>query len=128
MIAITAQILIGLSLLWLGLSDFLHMMANVPLRCIAQQFMATVFVSRYLALLFGLQLLGSVLLLVGRWKLLTLLLLGPIVLNLVFFHLIMVSRSFISAVLLALLESLAVWTCRRYFRSAFVSENQLGSS
>jgi putative oxidoreductase len=127
MIAVTAQILIGITLLWLGLSGFLHLMLNLPLRCIAEQSMTTIFLSPYLALLFGLQLLGTVLLLVGRWRLLTHLLLGPIVLNLVFFHLLMGSRSFISAALLALLEFLAIWICRRYFRSAFFSENQLGS-
>src|SRR5438270_11371774 len=118
MIAITAQILIGLTLLWLGLSGFLRLMANLPLRCIAQQSIAGIFLSHYLALHFGLQLLGSVLVLVGRWKLLTLLLLGAIVLNLVFFHFLMRSRSFISAVPLRLLEVLAIRTCRRHFRSA----------
>jgi putative oxidoreductase len=127
MIAITAQILIGVTLLSLGLRGFLHLMVTLPLRCIASQSIATIFFSRYLPLLFGLQLLGSLLLLVGRWKLLTLVLLGPIALNLVFFHLLMGSRSVTSAVLLALLEFLAIWTCRRYFRSAFLSENQLGS-
>jgi putative oxidoreductase len=127
MTAVTAQILIGVTLLWLGLSGFLHLMVNLPLRCIAQQSIATIFLSRYLALLFGLQLLGTVLLLVGRWKQLTCLLLGPIVLNLVFFHLLMGSRSFISVALLALLEFLVIWACRRYLRSAFLSENQWGS-
>lgn len=127
MIAITAQILIGVTLLWLGLWGFLHLMVTLPLRCIPQQSIATIFFSRYLPILFGLQLLGSLMLLVGRWKLLTLVLLGPVALNLVFFHLLMGSLSITSAVLLSLLEFLAIWTCRRYFRSAFVSENHLGS-
>ncbi|HTF70576.1 MAG TPA: hypothetical protein VK638_48685, partial [Edaphobacter sp.] len=84
-IAITAQILIGVTLLWLGL-DGLRLTANLPLRSIAQQSIATIFLSRYIALLFALQLLGSLLLLVGRWKVLALVLLGPIALNIVFFH------------------------------------------
>jgi hypothetical protein len=127
MIAITVQIVIGVTLLLRGLSGFLHLMAHLPAWCIAQQALATIFFSRYLPLLFGLQLLGSLLLLVGRWKRLALVLLGPIALNLVLFHFLMGAHSFISAVLLALFEFLAIWACGRYFRSAFVSENQLGS-
>ena len=113
-IAITAQILIGVTLLWLGL-DGLRLTANLPLRCIAQQSIATIFLSRYIALLFALQLLGSLLLLVGRWKVLALVLLGPIALNIVFFHVFIGRGSLILALLLALLESLVIWTCRRYF-------------
>src|SRR5258708_24821508 len=119
LIAITAQILIAATLLWLGLSGFLHLMANVPLSCIAQQSIATIFLSRYLALLLGLQLLGSLLLLVGRWNVLALVLLGPIVLNIVLFHLFMGPGSFIFALLLALLESGSMWACRRYLDSTF---------
>jgi hypothetical protein len=68
-------------------------------------------------LLFGLQVLGSLLLLVGRWNVLALVLLGPIALNIVFFHLFMGRGSLLFALLLALLESLAIWSCRRYFGS-----------
>jgi putative oxidoreductase len=125
-IAITAQILIAVTLLWLSLRGFLHLMANVPLRCIAQQSIATIFLSRYIALLVGLQLLGSLLLLVGRWNVLALVLLGPIVLNVVLFHLFMGPGSFIFALLLALLESGAIWTCRRYLDSTFQFEKKLG--
>jgi putative oxidoreductase len=120
MIAITAQILIGITFLWLSFNGLLHLMANLPLRCIAPQSIATIFLSRYIALLFALQLLGSLLLLVGRWKVLTLVLLGPIALNIVFFHVFMGRGSLIFALLLALFESLAIWICRRYFRSKFI--------
>jgi putative oxidoreductase len=116
-VAITAQILIGVTLLWLGLNRLLHLTADLPLRCIAQQSIAAIFLSRYIALLFALQLLGSLLLLVGRWKVLALVLLGPIALNIVFFHVFIGRGSLILALLLALVESLAIWTCRRFFRS-----------
>lgn len=125
-IAVTAPILIGITLLWLGLEGLLHFLANVPLRCIAQQSITTIFLSRYVALLFGIELLGSLLLLVGRWKVVALVLLGPIALNVVFFHLLMGSGSIVFAVVLALLESLAIWTCRRLFRSTSMFERQIG--
>jgi putative oxidoreductase len=124
-IAITAQILIGITLLWLGLSSLLHFLAHVPLRCIPRS-IATIFLSRYIALLFGLQLFGSILLLVGRWKVLALVLLGPIALNIVFFRLFMGRDSTVFAVVLALLESLVIWTCRRFFRSSAMFEGQIG--
>jgi putative oxidoreductase len=115
MIAITAQILIGVTLLWLGLNGLLHLAAKLPLKCIAPQSIASILLSPYIVLLFGLQLLGSLLLLVGRWNVLALVLLGPIALNIVFFHVFMGQGSLLFA--LALVESLAIWSCRRYFRS-----------
>jgi putative oxidoreductase len=127
-IAITAQILIAVALLWLGLSRFLHLMADVPLRCIAQQSIATIFLSRYIAILLGVQLLGSLLLLVGRWNVLAFVLLGPIVLNIVLFPLFMGPGSFIFALLLGLLESGAIWTCHRYLDSTFHFEKKDRSS
>ena len=117
MIAITAQILIGVTLLWLGLNGLLHLAANLPLKCIAPQSIASILLSPYIVLLFGLQLLGSLLLLVGRWNVLALVLLGPIALNIVFFHVFMGQDSLLFAVPLALVESFAIWSCRRYFRS-----------
>jgi putative oxidoreductase len=117
MIAITAQILIGVTLLWLGLNGLLHLPANLPLKCIAPQSIASVLLSPYIVLLFGLQLLGSLLLLVGRWNVLALVLLGPIALNIVFFHVFMGRGSLLFAVPLALVESLAICSCSRYFRS-----------
>ena len=118
-IAITAQILIGVTLLWLGLNGLLHLVANLPLRCIAPQSIASILASPYIVFLFGLQLLGSLLLLVGRWKVLAFVLLGPIALNIVFFHLFIGRGSLIFALLLALIESLVIWACGRYVRSKF---------
>ncbi len=118
-IAITAQILIGVTLLWLGLHYLLHLVANLPLRCIAPQSIASILASPYIVLLFSLQLLGSLLLLVGRWKVVAFVLLGPIALNIVFFHLFIGRGSLIFALLLAAIESLAMWACGRYFRSKF---------
>ena len=117
MIAIIAQILIGVTLLWLSLNGLLHLAANLPLKCIAPQSIASILLSPYIVLLFGLQLLGSLLLLLGRWNVLALVLLGPIALNIVFFHVFMERGSLPFAVTLALVESLAVWSCRRHLRS-----------
>jgi hypothetical protein len=117
MIAITAQILIGVTLLWLGLNGLLHLAANLPLKCIAPQSIISILLSPYVVIFFALQLLGSLLLLVGRWNVLALVLLGPIALNIVFFHVFMGRGSVLFAVPLALVESLAIWSCHRYFRS-----------
>jgi putative oxidoreductase len=116
-ITITAQILIAVTFLWLGLSRLLHLVTSLPLMCIARQSLAAILLSRYFVLLLALQLLGSLLLLVGRWKVIAFVLLGPIALNIVLFHLLMGRDSFIFALLLALLESLVIWTCRRLVRS-----------
>jgi hypothetical protein len=117
MSAITTQFLIGVTLLWIGLNGLLHLAVNLPLKCIAPQAIANILLSPYIVLLFGLQLLGTLLLLVGRWNVLALVLLGPIALNIVFLHVFMGRGRLLFAVPLALVESLAIWSCRRYFRS-----------
>ena len=126
-IAVSAQILIAVTLLWLSLSRTLHLVASLPLRCIAQQSIAAILLSRYIVLLLVLQLLGSLLLMVGRWKVIAFVLLGPISLNIALFHLFMGRDSFIVALLLALLESLVIWTCSRLFRSelALISDGHV---
>jgi putative oxidoreductase len=126
-IAITAQILIAATLLCLGLSRSLHLVTTLPLRCIAQQSIAAILLSRHIVLLLALQLLGSLLLLVGRWKVIAFVLLGPIALNIVLFHLLMGRNRFTFALPLALLESLVIWTCRRLFRSelALISDGHV---
>ena len=116
-IAITAQILIAVTFLWLGLSRSLHLVISLPLMCMARQSIAAILLSPYLVLLFALQLLGSLLLLVGRWKMIAFVLVGPIALNIVLFHLFLGRDSFIFALPLALVESLAIWTCRRLLTS-----------
>jgi putative oxidoreductase len=118
-IAITAQILIAVTFLWLGLRRSVHLATSLPLRYVAQRFIAATLLSRHIVLLLALQLLGSLLLMVGRWKVIAFVLLGPIALNIVLFHLFMGRDSFSIALLLALLESLVIWTCRRLFRSEF---------
>ena len=125
-IAVSAQTLIAVTFLWLSLSRTLHLVASLPLRCIAQQSIAAILLSRYIVLLLVLQLLGSLLLMVGRWKVIAFLLLGPIALNIALFHLFG-RDSFIFALPLALLESLVIWTCRRLFRSelALISDGHV---
>jgi hypothetical protein len=44
-------------------------------------------------------------------------LLGPIALNIVFFHVFLGRSSLLAGLLLALVESVAIWSCRRYFGS-----------
>jgi putative oxidoreductase len=126
-VAITAQILIAVTFLWLGLSRGLHLVTSLPPRCTAQRFIAATLLSRHIVLFLALQLLGSLLLMVGRWKVIAFVLLGPIALNIVLFHLFMGRDSLIFALLLALLESLVIWTCRRLFRSelALISDGHV---
>jgi hypothetical protein len=50
----------------------------------------------------------------SRWSVVAFLLLGPIALNIVFVYLFMGQSSFIFVFLLSLLESLMIWTYRRY--------------
>lgn len=85
-----SRLLLGLIFTVFGLNGFLHFIPMPPPAGLAGQFMGALFVSHYLIPIFALQLIGGVLLLVNRYVPLALTLLGPIVVNIDLFHVLMV--------------------------------------
>ncbi len=88
-ITFSSRLLLGLIFTVFGLNGFLHFIPMPPPAGLAGQFMGALFVSHYLAPIFALQLVGGVLLLVNRYVPIALTLLGPIVVNIVLFHILM---------------------------------------
>ena len=62
-----ARYLAGVIFLVFGLNGFLHFIPLPPPNGVAGQFMAALYVSHYLPLIFGLQVVGAVLLLLNRF-------------------------------------------------------------
>jgi hypothetical protein len=88
-ITVIARLLLGLIFLVFGLNGFLHFIpASLPSGT-AGQFIGALFVSNYLVVVFLLQLIPAVLLLINRYVPLALTLLGPIIVNILLFHLLM---------------------------------------
>jgi uncharacterized membrane protein YphA (DoxX/SURF4 family) len=84
-----ARILLGLIFTVFGLNGFLHFIHMPPPTGIAGQFFGALFVSRYYVAVFAFQIIGGVLLLVGRYIPLGLTILGALLVNILLFHLTM---------------------------------------
>ncbi|MBV8968880.1 MAG: hypothetical protein JO331_07445 [Verrucomicrobia bacterium] len=88
---IIARFLLGLIFLVFGLNGFLHFIPMSLPEGVAGQFFGALFASHYLVFIFLLQLIGGLLLLIGRYVPLALTLLGPVIVNILLFHLLMAS-------------------------------------
>ena len=88
--ALIARILLGLIFFVFGLNGFLNFipMGKMPAG-LAGQFLGVLFQSHYVYVVSALQLVGGALLLVNRYVPLALVLLGPVIVNIFFFHLLM---------------------------------------
>jgi putative oxidoreductase len=84
-----SRFLLGFIFLVFGLNGFLHFIPMPPPSGVAGQFLGSMFVSKYLLLVFAIQLIGGVLLLVNRYVPLALTILGPIIVNILLFHSLM---------------------------------------
>src|SRR5258708_870609 len=81
-----ARILLGFLFVIFGLNGFLNFIHMPPPTGLAAQFIGALFVSHYMNVVFALELIGGVLLLANRFVPLALTLLGPVVVNILLFH------------------------------------------
>ncbi len=110
-----ARILLGLIFVVFGVNAFLHFLPMPPMQGLSAQFMGALFQSHYLYAIKCFEITGGLLLLLGRYIPLGLTLLGPVIVNILFFHIFLDN----SGLPLALIVSaLALFLLVRY-RSAF---------
>jgi putative oxidoreductase len=84
-----ARILLGLIFVVFGLNAFLNFLHAPMPTGLAGQFMGALFMSHFFVVPFGFQILGGLLLLAGRFVPLALVILAPILVNILTFHLTM---------------------------------------
>ena len=113
--ALIARILLGLAFTVFGLNMFLHFMPGKPPEGQAGAFIGALMSSGYIYAVGALQLIGGLLLLLGRWVPLGLTLLGPVIVNIVLFHICLERTGLPIAIVVAVL---ALIVLARY-RSAF---------
>ncbi|HZI47930.1 MAG TPA: DoxX family membrane protein [Pyrinomonadaceae bacterium] len=120
-VALIARLLLGLLFLVLGLNTFLHFL-NMPMPTgLAGQFMGALFQSGYLYVVAGLQVVGAVLLLVGRFVPLALVLLGPVIVNILLYHLLLNPAGIGLALVATVLWFIVFYAYRQYFSGIFVN-------
>src|ERR1700755_1098649 len=101
--SLIARYLAGVIFLVMGLNGFLHFIPLPPPAGIAGQFMASLYVTHYLWVIFAFQVVAGALLLVNRYVPLAVAILAPVLVNILTFHILMAPNGLPFAVFVALL-------------------------
>ena len=121
--SLIARLLLGLIFLTFGLNGFLHFIPTPPPSGVAGQFFAALVASPYWMVIFATQVIGGVLLLVGRFVPLALVILGPVIVNIISFHAFMAPAGLpLAAVVTALWVVVAVRN-KQHLAGLFVAKS-----
>jgi putative oxidoreductase len=119
--ALIARILLGLVFFVFGLNGFLGFIPTPPLPPgPTGQFLGALFVSHYILVVAGVQVVGGALLLVNRYVPLGLTLLGPVIVNILCYHLLLDRHGLVIALVTAILWGILMFRHRQYFSGLFV--------
>lgn len=113
--ATIARIILGLIFVVFGVNAFLHFLPMPPMQGLSAQFMGALYLSHYLYAIKCFEIIGGLLLLLGRYIPLGLTLLGPVIVNIVFFHIFLDPTGLPLAIIVAFLALLLLWQNRRAF-------------
>jgi len=114
--AIIIRVVLGLIFVTFGLNMFLNFIPMPPPpEGPAREFMTALFLSHYLYVVGALQVVGGVLLLIGRKVPLGLTLLGPVIVNILCFHVLMAPAGLPMAIVVSLLALFLLWRYREHF-------------
>jgi uncharacterized membrane protein YphA (DoxX/SURF4 family) len=121
--SIVARYLLGLIFLVFGLNGFLHFIPMPPPKgALAAQFGGAIFASHYWVVVFGVQVLGGILLLVNRFVVLALVLLGPVIVNIFFFHALMAPEGLPLAIIVVVLWVILAVRYKQHLAGIFVQQ------
>src|SRR5437899_1070643 len=113
---IISRVLLGLIFVTFGLNIFLNFIQMPPPpEGPARQFMTALFTSHYVYVVGALQVVGGLILLSGRWMPLGLTLLGPVILNILCFHVLMAPAGLPMALVVSFLALFQLWRYREHF-------------
>jgi putative oxidoreductase len=113
---IISRVLLGLIFVTFGLNMFLNFIPMPPPpEGPAREFMTALFMSHYLYVVGALQVVGGLILLSGRWIPLGLTLLGPVIVNILCFHILMAPAGLPLALAVSFLALFLLWRYREYF-------------
>ena len=119
-VALIARILLGLVFVVFGANAFLHFIPMGPMPTgIAGQYMGALFAAHYMYPVGFIMVAGGLLLLVGLYVPLGLVLLGPILVNILLFHLLMAPQTIGMGLFCTLLWLLIFWRVRSAFYPIF---------
>ncbi len=119
-LATAARILLGAGFVVFGLNGLLHFLPNPEMQGPAGAFIGALVNSGYLITLVALtQVVGGALVLTGVFVPLGLVLLAPVLVNIVLFHLFLEPSGIVPGLMLCVCEIIVAWQHRRAFRGLF---------
>jgi putative oxidoreductase len=121
-VSLISRILLGLIFLVFGANGFLHFIPMPPPTGVAGQYMGALFVSKFLVVVFLLELVPAILLLVNRYVPLALTLLGPVIVNIFLFHAFMAPAGLPLALIVIILWVLVFLSVKPAFSGLFVQK------
>jgi len=114
-LTIIVRSLLGLIFIVFGLNAFLHFISMPPPQGLAADFMKALFMSQYFYVIAILQIAGGALCLLGRFVPLGLTLLGPVIVNILLFHIFLQPTGLPLALVVSALALFLLWAYRRAF-------------
>jgi putative oxidoreductase len=115
-LTIIARVLLGLIFVFFGSNGLLHFLPMPPLpQGVAGEYLHAFFASGYVYVISSFQVVGGLLLLVGRFVPLGLIILAAIIINIWTFHLLMAPEGLPPAVVVTILELFLFWSYRNRF-------------
>ena len=120
-LTLIARLLLGLIFFVFGLNGFLNFLSMGPMPSgLAGQFIGALVLSHYYWVVAALQLVGGVLLLVNRFVPLGLVLLGPVIVNIILYHVFLNPVGIGLAIVVTILWFIVFYAHRQYFSGIFL--------
>jgi putative oxidoreductase len=122
-LVLIARILLGLVFVVFGLNGFLNFLDMGPMPSgLAGQFIGALAQSHYFWVVAALQVIGGALLLINRFVPLGLVLLGPVIVNILLYHVFLNTAGIAVAIVVAILWLIVFYWHRQYFSGIFVQK------
>ncbi len=119
-LVIIARILLGAVFLFFGLNGFLHFLPATLPPGLAGQFVAVLAQSHYDLAVSVIQVIGGALLLVNRYVPFALTILGPVIVNILLFHICMLPAGIAGGLVCSILWIILFVRYRQHFAGLFV--------
>jgi len=110
-----SRYLMGIIFVFFGLNGFLQFLPTPPLTGIAGQYVGALFLPHYLMPIMFIQLVAGILLIANRFVPLALTLLGPVIVNIFFYHAFMDTAGLPRAAVVTILWLLVAYSVRSAF-------------
>jgi uncharacterized membrane protein YphA (DoxX/SURF4 family) len=124
-VTLIARLLLGLICVVFGLNGFLNFLSMGPAPTgLAGQFIGALSLSHYYWVVAALQIAGGALLLANRFVPLALVLLGPVIVNILCYHVFLNHAGAPTAIVVTVLWFIIFYGLRKYFAGIFVQRTQ----